>query len=209
MTPLKVLLVDDHVLMRAGLSALLEGESALQVVGEAGDGPTALRLCAELRPDVVLMDLRLKDEMDGVATMEAMLEAMPGVSVVILTSYGTRPDVLRAMAAGARGYVLKAGPPEDLFRAIRTAAGGGIGLAPEAAEFLVSEVAAPRPTLSGREVEVVAHLARGLSNREISRALVLSEATVKTHLVRIYRKLDADNRTTAIVEAARRGLIDL
>lgn len=204
-----MLLVDDHVLMRAGLSALLEGESALQVVGEAGDGPTALRLCAELRPDVVLMDLRLKDEMDGVATMEAMLEAMPGVSVVILTSYGTRPDVLRAMAAGARGYVLKAGPPEDLFRAIRTAAGGGIGLAPEAAEFLVSEVAAPRPTLSGREVEVVAHLARGLSNREISRALVLSEATVKTHLVRIYRKLDADNRTTAIVEAARRGLIDL
>ncbi|MEO6081886.1 MAG: response regulator transcription factor [Umezawaea sp.] len=209
MTALGVLLVDDHVVVRAGLSALIEGEPDLEVVGEAGDGQTALRLAVALHPDVVLMDLRLDDGMDGVATTSALLKVLPDLSVVILTSYGTRPDVLRAMAAGARGYVLKAGPPDELFRAIRTAATGGVGLAPEAANYLAREVSTPAVALSGREVEVVRLLARGLSNRAIGSALFLSEATVKTHLVRVYRKLDADNRAAAVTEAARRGLIDL
>ncbi|WP_158842845.1 response regulator [Saccharothrix deserti] len=214
MTPLRirVLLVDDHRMFRAGVRALLEGEPDLEVVGETGDGEGAIRLTAELRPGVVLMDLRLAGEgggMDGVEATRRILTTTPGAAVVVLTSYGTEADVVRAMTAGARGYVLKAGAPDELFQAVRTAAGGGVGLAPDAAARVVSRLTNPEPVLTEREVEVIRLVARGLSNRAIATSLFLTEATIKTHLVRLYRKLGADNRVGAVSEAVRRGLVEL
>jgi DNA-binding NarL/FixJ family response regulator len=207
---MKVLLVDDHVVVRAGLRALLEGEPGFEVVGETGDGEAAIRLALDLEPDLVLMDLRLeRGAIDGIEATRRLAGLTPRVRVVVLTSHGTRTDVALALAAGARGYVLKAGPPDELFRALRTAHDGGTGIAQEAVGLLVDEVTSPAAALSDREVEVVRLLAQGLSNREIASGLFLSEATVKTHLVRIYRKLDSTNRTGAITEALRRGLVRL
>ncbi|MDX6264459.1 MAG: hypothetical protein QOH84_6147 [Kribbellaceae bacterium] len=207
---MKVLLVDDHVVVRAGLRALLEGEPGFEVVGETGDGGTAIRLALDLEPDLVLMDLRLaQGGMDGIEATRRLAGLVQPVKVVVLTSHGTRTDVALALAAGARGYVLKAGPPDELFRALRTANDGGTGIAQEAVGLLVDEVTSPAAVLSDREVEVVRLLAQGRSNREIAADLFLSEATVKTHLVRIYRKLDSTNRAGAITEALRRGLVHL
>nr|WP_119590084.1 response regulator transcription factor [Streptomyces scabiei] len=132
-----------------------------------------------------------------------------GSRVVVLTGAGTRNDVVRAMEAGARGYILKAGPPEELFRAVRAAAAGGMGLAPEAAGHLAGHLADPGAALSEREIEVVRLLALGRSNRAIAAALHLTEATIKTHLVRVYRKLGTENRASTVSEAVRRGLLEL
>ncbi|MER5450358.1 response regulator transcription factor [Streptomyces sp. NPDC002766] len=212
---LRVLIVDDHTVVRAGLRALLEGEPGLHVIAETGDGREAVRLAQRLRPDVVLMDLRLSDGAtsdDGFGGIEAtrrITAAAPGVHVVVLTSYSGRGDVVRAVEAGARGYILKAGPPEELFRAVRAAAAGGMGLAPEAAARLVGRPAEPGPVFTDRESEVVRLLAEGLSNRAIASALFVTEATVKTHLVRIYRKLGTENRAGTVSEAVRLGLLEL
>lgn len=211
-TPTRILLVDDHRMFRAGLCALLEGEPDLRIAGEAGNGADAVRLAAELRPDVILMDLRLTGDsggIDGVEATRRIAATVPAAAVVVLTSYGTQADVVRAMAAGARGYVLKAGEPDELFEAVRTAARGDLGLSPQAAARIVGHLTAPEAVLTGREVEVVRLVAQGLSNRAIATALFLTEATVKTHLIRIYRKLGADNRTSAVSEAVRRGLVDI
>ncbi|MGY4742027.1 response regulator [Streptomyces sp. ATMOS53] len=212
-TALRLLLADDHAVVRAGLRALLEGEPDLEVVAEAGAGEEAVRLAAALVPDVVLMDLRFAGGggagIDGIEAVRRLRVAAPDVPVVMLTSYSGRVDVVRALEAGARGYVLKAGPPEELFRAVRGAAAGALGLAADVVGELVAQVPSPERELSGREVEVVRLLADGLSNRSIAEALFLSEATVKTHLVRVYRKLGADNRAAAVSEAVRRGLLDL
>ncbi|MFJ9119165.1 response regulator [Streptomyces sp. NPDC102394] len=212
---LRVLIVDDHRVVRAGLRALLEGEPGLDVVAETGDGREAVRLAQRLRPDVVLMDLRLSDGAtsdDGFSGIEAtrrITAAAPDVHVVVLTSYSGRGDVVSAVEAGARGYILKAGPPEELFRAVRAAAAGGMGLAPEAAARLVGRPAEAGPVFTDRESEVVRLLAEGLSNRAIASALFVTEATVKTHLVRIYRKLGTENRAGTVSEAVRRGLLEL
>ncbi|MFG2730360.1 response regulator [Streptomyces canus] len=211
----RILVVDDHAVVRAGLLALLEGEPGFAVVGETGDGMEAARLAQRLRPDVVLMDLRLTDGTgsgegeDGIEATRRITAAVPGVRVVVLTSYRAQGDVVGAMEAGARGYVLKAGPPEELFRAVRTAATGGTVLAPEAAERLAGQVSDPGAALSERETQVIRLLAQGHSNRDIAAALFLSEATVKTHLVRIYRKLGTENRASTVSEAVRLGLIQL
>jgi len=210
--PTRILVVDDHRMFRAGLRALLEGEPDLRIVGEAGNGADAVRLAAELRPEVILMDLRLTGDrggLDGVEATRRIVAATPGAAVVVLTSYGTQADVVRAMTAGARGYVLKAGEPEELFQAVRTAARGDLGLSPQAAARIVGHLTDPEPMLTGREVEVVRLVAQGLSNRAIAAALFLTEATVKTHLIRLYRKLGADNRTGAVSAAVRRGLVEL
>ncbi|MEU9706867.1 response regulator transcription factor [Streptomyces sp. NPDC047981] len=210
-TPVRIMLVDDHSLVRAGLRSLLGGESGFDVVGDTGDAADGIRMAERLRPDVVLMDLRLSDTAtgDGVDAARRLLATVPGTRVVMLTSYGGQRDVLRAVQAGASGYVLKAGPPEELFRAVRAAASGAMGMAPEATRHLVGSVVGPEPVLSVREVEVVRLLARGHSNRRIAAELFLSEATVKTHLIRIYRKLGTDNRVSTVGEAVRLGLVDV
>lgn len=210
--PLRVLIADDHTVVRAGLRALLEGEPDLDVIAEAGSGEEAVRLGARLTPDVVLMDLRFAGPgqgIDGVEAARRLGARAPGVAVVMLTSYAGRADVVRALEAGARGYVLKAGPPEELFQAVRTAAAGSVGLAAEIVGELVGQVVDPEQDLSHREIEVVRLLAEGRSNRAIAEALYLSEATVKTHLVRVYRKLRVDNRAAAVSAAVRRGLLEL
>ncbi|GAQ56280.1 response regulator [Streptomyces acidiscabies] len=211
MTALRLLLADDHTVVRAGLRALLEGEADLVVAGEAESGEEAVRLAAELAPDVALMDLRFAGAagIDGVEAVRRLRAAAPEVAVVMLTSYSGRADVVRALEAGARGYVLKAGPPQDLFRAVRGAAAGALGLAPELVGALVGEEPDRERELTAREIGVVRLLAEGRGNRGIAEALFLSEATVKTHLVRIYRKLGVDNRASAVSEAVRRGVLDL
>ncbi|MEV7341947.1 response regulator transcription factor [Streptomyces sp. NPDC093544] len=210
--PLRVLIADDHAVVRAGLRALLDGEPDLDVVAEAGSGEEAVRLTVRLMPDVVLMDLRFGGSgsgMDGVEAIRQLAVVAPKVAAVMLTSYAGRADVVRALEAGARGYVPKAGLPEELFRAVRTAATGSIGLAPQIVAELVGQVVGPDRELSRREIEVVRLMAAGRSNRAIAEKLFLSEATVKTHLVRIYRKLEVANRPAAVSEAVRRGLLEL
>ncbi|MGQ4483837.1 response regulator transcription factor [Streptomyces sp. SAS_276] len=214
-SPLRLLIADDHAVVRAGLRALLEGEADLSVIAEAADPAEAVRLTMALAPDVVLMDLRFDSgagrggPVDGVEAVRALTAGAPAVPVVMLTSYSGRAHVVRALEAGARGYVLKAGPPEDLFQAVRGAAGGGMGLAPEVVGDLVGQVVSPAKELTQREREVVRLMADGRSNRSIAESLYLSEATVKTHLVRVYRKLGVDNRVAAVSEAVRRGLLEL
>ncbi|MGW0740932.1 response regulator transcription factor [Streptomyces sp. NPDC002817] len=206
----RLVIADDHAVVRAGLRALLEGEPDLEVIAEAGSGEEAVRLAAELKPDVVLMDLRFAGcAVDGIEAVRRLTVEAPAVPALMLTSFSGRTDVVRALEAGARGYVLKAGPPEELFRAVRGAAAGALALAPEVVGELVGQVVSPDVDLTGREVEVVRLAAEGLSNRAIAQALFLSEATVKTHLVRVYRKLKVENRAAAVTEAARRGLIQL
>ncbi|MDT3399557.1 response regulator transcription factor [Streptomyces sp. B1866] len=210
--PLRVLIADDHAVVRAGLRALLDGAPDLAVIAEAGSGEEAVRLAARLTPDVALMDLRFAGPahgIDGVEAVRRLASKAPRVAVVMLTSYAGRSDVVRALEAGARGYVLKAGPPEELFQAVRTAAAGSVGLAAQIVGELVGHVARPDQDLSRREIQVVRLMAEGRSNRAIAEALFLSEATVKTHLVRIYRKLGVDNRAAAVSEAVRRGLLEL
>lgn len=212
--PLRVVIADDHAVVRAGLRALLEGEPDLDVLAEAGSAEEAVGLVARLLPDVALMDLRFGGSgragaIDGIEAIRRLAAVAPGVAVVMLTSSAGRADVVRALEAGARGYVLKAGPPEELFRAVRGAAAGALGLAPEIVGELVGQVVSPAQELSGREIEVVRLMAEGLSNRAIAGALFLSEATIKTHLVRVYRKLKVDNRAAAVSEAVRRGLLEL
>ncbi|WP_326574130.1 response regulator transcription factor [Streptomyces sp. NBC_00487] len=214
-TPLRVLIVDYHVVVRAGLRALLTGEPGFAVIAETGDGEEAVGLATRLRPDVVLMDLRLTDDtapgarVNGLDATRRITAEAPGSRVVVLTGSATQGDVVRAMAAGARGYILKAGPPEELFRAVRAAAAGGMGLAPEAAGHLAGHLADPGTALSDREIEVVRLLALGHSNRSIAASLHLAEATIKTHLVRVYRKLGTENRASTVSEAVRRGLLEL
>jgi len=212
---LRILIVDDHTVVRAGLRALLDSEPGFAVAGETGDGTDAVYLVEQLRPDVVLMDLRLSDTgtassgIDGVEATRQILATSTTARVVVLTSHGHQADVLRAVEAGARGYVLKAGPPEELFRAIRAAAAGGMALAPEAAAQFIGHPAESGPLLSEREIEVVRLLAHGHTNRIIASTLHLAEATIKTHLVRIYRKLGTENRAGTVTEAVRLGLIEL
>lgn len=202
-TPLAVLVVDDHPVVRAGLTALLGLQGGLDVVGEAGDGGEAVRLAAELVPDVVLCDLRLGDGPDGVEVTRAV-----DCPVLILTTYDHDVDLVRAVEAGAAGYLLKDAAPADIVEAIRAAARGETVLGPELTERVVHTMRLRRAELSARELEVVRLVAEGLSNREVARRLVLSEATVKTHLNHAFSKLGVDNRTAAVAAARAAGLID-
>ncbi len=206
---IRLLVVDDHPVVRAGMVAVLGEEPDLEVVGEAGNGAEALALVPRLAPDVVLMDLRMP-VMDG-AEATARLRSMPAApQVLVLTTYDTDADIVRAVEAGARGYLLKDAPTSVLTDAIRRAARGETVLAPPVAARLADRLRTPvGPEVTGREVEVLALVARGLSNAEVGRELFIGEATVKTHLLRAFAKLGVADRTAAVAEAHRRGLIDL
>lgn len=201
----RVLVVDDHPVVRSGLRAMLSTEPELTIVGEAGSGLEALALVEELHPQVVLCDLRLGEGMDGVAVAGALHP--DGPPVIILTTYDHDRDILRAVEAGAAGYLLKDAAPDRIVRAVRQAAAGESVLEPELAQRIVDTLRVPRPTLSDREREVLERVAHGLSNREIARALFVSEATVKTHLVHAFAKLGADSRTAAVAKAREAGLL--
>jgi DNA-binding NarL/FixJ family response regulator len=204
--PVRLLLCDDHAVVRAGLRALLSSADGIEVVGEAGSGEEALALAAQVRPDVVLMDLQLGDGMDGV-TATRKLTAGEGSRVLVLTMFDTDADITRAVEAGATGYLLKADRPEELFTAIHSAASGRTALSAPVADRLMARMRSPHPTLSERERDILGQLARGLGNREIARALFISEATVKTHLGRIYGKLGVETRSGAVAVAKERRLL--
>lgn len=207
-SPVRLLLCDDHAVVRAGLCALLSSADGIEVVGEAGTGEEALAMAAHLHPDVVLMDLQLDDGMDGVtATRRLTSGAEAGPRVLVLTMFDTDADITRAIEAGATGYLLKAEQPDELFAAIRNAAAGRTALSAPVADRLMTRLRSPRPALSVREHEILGQLARGLGNREIARALFISEATVKTHLGRIYGKLGVETRAGAVAVAKERRLL--
>jgi DNA-binding NarL/FixJ family response regulator len=202
-----VLVVDDHPVVRGGLVGWLDAQPDLDVVGEAGDGAEALALVAERAPDVVLMDLRMP-RMDGVTAIERLAATHPGVRVLVLTTYDTDADIVRAVEAGASGYLLKDAPLPQLADAVRAASRGETVLAPPVAARLLSRLRAPAveaPT--PRELEVLRGVARGLTNAEIGRELFIGEATVKTHLLRVFAKLGVDDRTRAVMVAVERGLL--
>ena len=204
---IRVLLVDDHPVVREGLRGMLEAEPDLTVVGEAGSGEEAVAQARAVAADVILMDLRMRG-LDGVGATERILADDPRARVVVLTTYETDADILRAVEAGASGYLLKDASRAELAGAIRAAARGETVLAPSVAGRLVNQVRRPAAqTLSGREVEVLALVAKGLTNADIGRALHISEATVKTHLLRTFGKLDVSDRTAAVTTAMALGLL--
>jgi DNA-binding NarL/FixJ family response regulator len=206
-TPVTVLLADDHPVVREGLRGMLAAEPAITVVGEAGSGDEAVAMTRRHRPDVVLMDLRMPGG-DGVQATAGILATAPGTRVVVLTTYETDADIVRAVEAGAAGYLLKDTPRQDLVAAIMAAARGETVLAPAVAGRLVSQLRRPvADPLSARETEVLTLVARGKTNAEIGRVLFISEATVKTHLLRAFGKLGVSDRTAAVTTAIERGML--
>ncbi|MGW0765602.1 response regulator [Streptomyces sp. NPDC002676] len=202
-----MLVCDDHAVVRAGLPALLHSAPDIEVVGEAGSGEEALALARKAAPDVVLMDLQLGAGIDGVETTRRLRELTSAPHVLVLTTYDTDADVTRAIEAGATGYLLKAERAENLFAAIHAAAQGRPALSAPVADRVMFRLRNPRPALTPRERDILAHLARGLPNHAIARALFISEATVKTHLRRIYDKLGVDTRAGAVAVAKEQRLL--
>ncbi|MFD4327644.1 response regulator [Nocardioides sp. NPDC058538] len=202
-----VLLVDDHPVVRSGLRAVIEAGDALTVVGEAATGEEAIVLAGHLRPDVVLCDLRLGSGIDGIRTTVALRALEPAPAVLILTTFDRDAEVLGAIEAGAAGYLLKDVDPEVIVQGIRRAAAGDMVLAPDLATRVLKGMRSPLPRLTDREIEVLRHLARGATNKEIARTLFVTEATVKSHLAHIFTKLDVDSRSRAIHVAQETGLI--
>jgi DNA-binding NarL/FixJ family response regulator len=209
--PIRLLVVDDHPVVRDGLTGMFDPEPGFEVVGEAGDGAQAVRMADALRPDVILMDLRMPGT-DGLAAIVELARRGIPARVLVLTTYDTDADVLPAIEAGATGYLLKDAPPAELVRGVRSAARGEAVLAPSVAARLISRVRSPAPPpvvapLSARELEVLELVAAGSTNREAAARLLLSEATVKSHLVNIYDKLGVGDRAAAVAEGFNRGLL--
>jgi len=204
---IRILIADDHPVVRTGLQGMLAGEADLDVVGEARDGQEALDKAVLLHPDVVLMDLRMPN-LDGVGATERIRSRLPATEVLILTTYETDGDILRAIDAGAVGCLLKDAPRDDLFRAVRAAARGESTLAPAVLALLLNRMRTPAAEmLSAREVEVLTLVAQGAANKEVARTLYISETTVKTHLSHIFTKLGVDDRTAAVTVALDRGIL--
>jgi len=219
---IRVLVADDHPVVREGLSAIVDAEDDIVVVGQAWDGHEAVRLAHQLRPDVVLMDLKMPN-MDGVEAIERIRAEVPGTYVLILTTYVDDEYILDGIRAGARGYLLKDAPPDELMRAIRVVARGESLLEPVIAAKVLDKLSALMAqgdaddptettrdiTLTAREKEILILLAGGARNKDIADALFISERTVKVHITSLMQKLDANTRTEAVAKAIKRGLISL
>ena len=209
MSTVRLVVADDHPVVRAGIVGMLAANSDFEIVGEAGTGKEAVTLTQQELPDVVLMDLRMP-EMDGVVAIEQIRSTHPDIHVLVLTTYDTDADILRAIDAGATGYLLKDTPREELFLAILAASRGEAVLGPTIATRLMERVGSTAPDgLSAREIEVLELVARGASNKEIAASLHISVATAKSHLMHIYDKLGVTDRTAAVTTAIEKGVIRL
>jgi len=211
---IKILIADDHPVVREGVIAMLSREADFDVVGEAKDGVEAVKKAKELSPDVVLIDLRMP-EMDGVEAMRQIKSVMPEVKFIILTTYSDDEYIFSGIEAGARAYLLKDAPREDLFKAIRAVYRGESLIQPVVASKLLdrfSELSRRTPSgeeLSGRELEILSLMAKGAANKEISAQLNIAQSTVKTHITNIFQKLGVNDRTEAVTQALKKGIIRL
>jgi len=204
MTATTVMLVDDHLVVRAGLRALLDSQPDIEVIGETDSGEQAVDMAVELGPRLVMMDLALGAGIDGVEAIRRIRSACPTLPVLVFTTYDTDADVVRAIDAGAIGYLLKDSAPQEIFAAIRGAVAGQSVLSPPVASRLLQQMRRPDEALTAREAELLTLLAEGLTNKELGKRLFISEATVKTHLAHIYAKLGVDTRAAAVSVALRR-----
>jgi DNA-binding NarL/FixJ family response regulator len=209
MSPIRIVIADDHPIFRAGLQGLLSAQEDFKVVGEAANGREAISVVRHASPDVLLVDLQMP-ELDGLGAIKEIRGIAPETRILVLTTYDSDGDILRAVEAGATGYLLKDTPREELFRAIRATARGDSVLSPSVASKLVGRARGPlERSLSARELEVLTLVARGTSNKIIGKELRISEATVKTHLLHIFAKLGVDDRTAAVTAAMERGILRL
>lgn len=209
MSQVRIVIADDHPIFRAGVQGLLSAQEDFQIVGEAANGKEAVQIVKHLLPDVLLIDLQMP-ELDGVGAIRQLKDVAPNTRILVLTTYDSDGDILRAVEAGATGYMLKDTPREELFRAIRATARGESVLSPAVASKLVSRSRGPvERSLSARELEVLTLVARGVSNKIIGKDLRISEATVKTHLIHIFAKLGVDDRTAAVTAAMEWGMLRL
>ncbi|WP_406634304.1 response regulator [Pseudarthrobacter quantipunctorum] len=204
MSPITVLLVDDHLVVRSGLRALLGTQKDLHVIAEAASGEEAMDRVQEHSPDVVVMDLAMGAGMDGIEAIRRIRERNRGQAILVFTTYDSDADIVRAVDAGAMGYLLKDAAPEEIFSAVRGAVQGKSVMSPPVASRLFQQLRNPEEILTPREAELLSLLTEGLSNRELGRRLFISEATVKTHLAHIYAKLGVETRAAAIATAIRR-----
>ena len=206
---IRILVCDDHPVVRSGLRGMIQSQPDLEVIAEADEGAQAVALASRLQPDIVLMDLRMPG-MDGVTATAAIKARHPGIHVLILTTYDTDADILRALEKGATGFLLKDEREDRLFDAIREAAGGRSPLAPGVASRLVERLRGDADShVSEREIEILMRVAQGRSNREIARELHISDSTVKAHMLHIFDKLGVTDRTAAVTTALRQGIIRL
>lgn len=203
-TTIRVFLVDDHLVVRAGLRALLNTQPDVEVVGEASSGEEAATAIPSASPDLVMMDLDMGTGMHGAEAIKRLRSDGVDVPVLVFTTYDTDADVVRAVDAGAIGYLLKDSTPDEIFGAVRGAVAGSSVLSPAVASRLVQQMQRPQEALTARESELLSLLAEGMTNRELGKALFISEATVKTHLGHIYAKLGVDTRSAAVSVALRR-----
>ena len=206
---IKIIIADDHPVVRSGLRALLASQSDFEIVGEASNGEEAAKLAISLVPDLILMDLQMPI-LDGLGAIKLIRDKLPKANILVLTTYGTDADILPALEAGAIGYLLKDTPPEQLFQAVRNVASGEMALAPRVAEKVTQRLTNPsKHTLSSREIEVLELASQGNPNKAIAKKLFITEATVKSHFVHIFAKLGVTDRTAAVTEAVKQKIIKI